>query len=327
MSAPFLLLWLLSVATINWNHVYGRSIGRQAGGELTFGLQGPSEKGGNPGLTPIMRKKLGSIATVPTRVVTSIELGDRKRYAMVPAEEESKLSLANILDAREHWWISRYLQAMQRIPPVTALYLVSSTVTALLAWAANDNYPFDFLQFNLSSIKKGHLWKLVTPYLYFGQLWLSHLFMAQSVALYMSSVEISHCARPEKFVEFLLFGMTFISTYGLAESLSGRGDMTMMSAAYHLHTYMLYYWSRINEGSMVNCFDLFMLPAETVPMLFMLQNYLLYREFYVSDIAAIGAAYAYFHFLGDAPAVWPLSLLKSGAFRDLYQRYNNEIAR
>ncbi|KAK1937285.1 putative Der1-like family [Babesia divergens] len=248
-------------------------------------------------------------------------------YATVPAEGESTSTLSSILDSREHWWISRYVQALQRIPPVTGLYLMSSSVTALLAWLINDNYPLDVLQYDLNAIKRGEIWRLATPFLYFGQLWLAHLFMAQSVALYMSSVEIAHCARPEKFVEFMLFGMTFLSAYGLAESLSGRGDMTMNSAAYHLHMYVLYYWSRLNEGSVVNCLDLFTLPAETVPAIFLLQNYLLYREFYVSDIAAIGAGYLYFYFFSDTPAVWPLHLLKRGSFKGLYQRFNNEIPR
>ncbi|KAK1444117.1 hypothetical protein BgAZ_100230 [Babesia gibsoni] len=317
---------LLIVTVIPRKYVNGRYNGRQ-GCELMLNVRSPAVQE-HAVVKPLKHSYLSGLATIPTKVVSSGGTSHLPRpYAMVPAEDQERSTLSSILDSREHWWISRYLQQLQRIPPVTGLYLMSSTITALLAWMVNDNYPFDIMQFDMNLIKKGEAWRLVTPFLLFGPLWLSHIFMAQSVALYMSSVEISYCAKPEKFVELLLFGMASISAYGVAESLTGRGDMTMMSAAYHLHTYMLYYWSRINEGSVVNCFDLFNLPAEAVPMLFMLQNYLLYREFYVADIAALGAAYFYFYFLSDTAAVWPMRLLQNGFFKGLYQRYNNEISR
>ncbi|GFE55276.1 Der1 [Babesia ovis] len=247
--------------------------------------------------------------------------------AMVPAENGNKWSLSSFMDSREHWWISRYIKAIQRVPPVTATYVALSTVMALLSWGFNDNYPLEVLQFDLQRLKRGELWRLFTPFLNFGQLWLAHLFMAQSVALYMASVEIAHCSRPEKFVEFMAFGSAFLSMCGLAEALVGRQDNTLSSGAYHLHTYVLYYWSRLNEGSVVNCFDMFDLPAESVPVLFLLQNYLLYREFYVSDIAAIAAAHFYFYFLSNSNVVWPLTLLDKVGFKKLYQRFNNEISR
>ncbi|GBE62047.1 DER1 [Babesia ovata] len=250
----------------------------------------------------------------------------KERYAMVPTEEP-KTSLSSLLDSREHWWISRHIKAIQRIPPVTGAYVALSTVSALLAWALNDNYTLNALQFDLQRVKRGEIWRLITPFLNFGPLWLAHMFMLQSVVLYMSSVEISHCAKPEKFVEFMAFGLALLSAYGVAEAIAGRHEATMSSAAYHLHTYVLYYWSRLNEGSVVNCFDLFTLPAESVPLMFLLQNYLLYREFYFADVVAIGGAYIYFYYLFDTKPVWPLLHLQGGRFKRLYQRYNNEISR
>ncbi|ORM40285.1 uncharacterized protein BXIN_1833 [Babesia sp. Xinjiang] len=246
---------------------------------------------------------------------------------MVPMVDEEKHSLSSLLDSREHWWISRYLKAVQRVPPITGTYVMLSTVMSLLSWAFNENYPLEVMQFDLQRLKRGEMWRILTPFLNFGQLWLGHLFMAQSVLLYMSSVEIAHCTRPEKFLEFMAFGAAFLSMYGVAEALAGRQDSTMSSAAYHLHTYVLYYWSRLNEGSVVNCFDMFNLPAESVPFLFLLQNYLLYREFYVSDLAAIAAAHFYYYFLSNSQVAWPLQRLRTGSFKKLYQRFDNEISR
>ncbi|GIX65900.1 sporozoite invasion-associated protein 1, putative [Babesia caballi] len=267
------------------------------------------------------------LAAIPTHVTSLQRAPSPKLYAAVPTEADSTTSLGALLDSREHWWISRYLKALRRVPPVTGAYVAASTAAALLSWALNDNYPFEALQFDLQRVKRGELWRLVAPFFNFGQLWLAHLLMAQSVALYMSSVEVAHCTRPEKFLEFMLFGGTCLSLYGCAEAAAGRSETALLSAAYHLHVYVLYYWSRLNEGSVVNCLDLFDLPAEAVPAVFLLQNFLLYREFYVADVVAMGAAYLYFFYLADTRAVWPLRLLQGGRFKALYQRFSNEISR
>eukprot|EP00371_Babesia_bovis_P000551 XP_001609198.1 Der1-like family [Babesia bovis T2Bo] len=270
---------------------------------------------------------LYNLATIPTKPMLQCNGVPPKDSSLSLDNDEPKWSLSSLLDSREHWWLSRYVKAIKRLPPVTSSYITLSTIMALLSWGFNDNYPLEILQFDLKSFKSGKIWRILTPFLNFGQLWLAHIFMAQSVALYMASVEVSHCAKPEKFLEFMTFGTMCISLYGLADSLFGKQENTMGSAAYHLHTYVLYYWSRLNEGTVVNCFDLFNLPAEMVPFIFVLQNYLLYKEIYATDIAAIAAAHFYFYNLSNTKAIWPFSLLRKIGFKKLYERFNNEISR
>ncbi|EKX73103.1 uncharacterized protein BEWA_051550 [Theileria equi strain WA] len=263
-----------------------------------------------------------------SRVISNVsrKLTDISRITLKSAKEKIRSIVGKVhgfLASRDHFYISRLVQGLLRIPPVTAFYLTTSTLVAFASYFFNDNFPLDCVQYSKEGLLCGQAWRLFTPYFYFGQLWMAHFLMSQSVATYMSSVETAMCTCPEKFLEFLSFGMVTISLYAFLESELFKNSFltTFDSLAYHLHTFILYFWGRLNEGNMVNCFDLFYVPAEYIPYLFMLQNFLLYREFSRGDIAAIVFSYIYYFYIWECKVLKPFDMLKGTRFEKLYDRF------
>lgn len=263
-----------------------------------------------------------------SRVVSnaSNKLVDFTRVTLKHVNEKADSIVRKVhgyLASRDHFYISRLVQGLLRIPPVTAFYLLTSTLAAFVSYFFNDNFPLDFVQYSKEGLLRGQVWRLFTPFFYFGQLWLAHFLMSQSVATYMSSVETAMCTCPEKFLEFISFGMITLSLYAFIESEVFKGSFltTFDSLAYHLHTFVLYFWGRLNEGTTVNCFDLFYIPAEYIPYLFILQNFLLYRELPRGDFAAIFFSYIYYFYIWERRVLKPFYTLKDTWFGRLYDRF------
>ncbi|CDO62567.1 DER1-like protein [Plasmodium reichenowi] len=97
---------------------------------------------------------------------------------------------------------------------------------------------------------------------------------------------------------------------------------------YVFSTYILYYWSRINEGTLINCFELFFIKAEYVPFFFIIQNILLYNEFSLYEVASIFSSYLFFtyekYFKFNYLRLFFKTLLKAIRIYPLYDRYKEE---
>ncbi|KAK2197850.1 Derlin [Babesia duncani] len=263
-----------------------------------------------------------TLATLPQPVdskgIGQFRIATRRYEAILPS------CVQDAINAREHWFIMRMLQPLCRIPPITGSYLTGCFMIALWSWAFNGNMPPPAFTFDLVKIQQGQVWRCFTPLLLLGQLWLEFGLLAQSVAMYMSGVEIGLCKRPEKFVEMLTFAVTTLSLYGLAEAHYGHGHSLMDNLPTSLGIFLIYYWSRMYEGTMVNCFDLIQLPSEWVPFLILIQNGL-FGHFSRMDLAAIAFAYLYYYALAEAEALAPFRALATRRFRSLYERYLNEM--
>ncbi|SBT76827.1 DER1-like protein [Plasmodium ovale] len=239
--------------------------------------------------------------------------------------KESIKALFN-LDYVENNYIYSYVKSFKRTPPITKLYLISTFLLSVLIHINKNVYKLILYDFH-KIFKKGEIWRLITPYLYIGNLYLQYILMFNYLNIYMSSVEIAHYKNPEDFLIFLTYGYMLNILFTIVGSMYNEnvmeikkhihniGNLIMKKCknkeqkidikkehynhlGYVFSTYILYYWSRINEGTLINCFELFLIKAEYVPFFFVIQNILLYNEFSFYEVASILASYLFFTYEG-----------------------------
>ncbi|SPJ08568.1 DER1-like protein [Plasmodium sp. DRC-Itaito] len=300
------------------------------------------------------------------------------------------------IDYIENNIIYSYIKSFKRTPPITKIYLLGTFILSVLIHINKNVYKLILFDFN-KIFKKGEIWRLFTPYLYIGNLYLQYILMFNYLNIYMSSVEISHYKKPEDFLIFLTFGYIsnllftiwanmynenimnvklhihnfknffikdYTSVYTLRSSTNNNNNNNNNSSSssssssrssssrssnnnhysnlknidikkehynhlgYVLSTYILYYWSRINEGTLINCFELFFIKAEYVPFFFIIQNILLYNEFSLYEVASIFSSYLFFtyekYFKFNYLRLFFKTLLKTIRVYPLYDRYKEE---
>ncbi|SBT34891.1 DER1-like protein (Der1-2) [Plasmodium ovale wallikeri] len=203
--------------------------------------------------------------------------------------KESIKALFN-LDYVENNYIYSYVKSFKRTPPITKLYLISTFLLSVLIHINKNVYKLILYDFH-KIFKKGEIWRLITPYLYIGNLYLQYILMFNYLNIYMSSVEIAHYKNPEDFLIFLTYGYMLNILFTIVGSMYNEnvmeikkhihniGNLIMKKCknkeqkidikkehynhlGYVFSTYILYYWSRINEGTLINCFELFLIKAD-----------------------------------------------------------------
>ncbi|VTZ67257.1 DER1-like protein, putative [Plasmodium chabaudi chabaudi] len=228
------------------------------------------------------------------------------------------------LDYIENHYAYSYIKSFARIPPITKIYLINTFILSVLIHLNKNVYKYILYDFD-KIFKNGEIWRLVTPYFYIGNLYLQYILMFNYLNIYMSSVEIAHYKNPEDFLIFLTYGYISNIFFTIIASMYNENVMdlkkhirkirslitampstnnkddnkfvqkeTYNHLGYVFSTYILYYWSRINEGSLINCFDLFFIKAEYIPFFFVIQNILLYNEFSFFEVASILSSYTFF---------------------------------
>ncbi|CAB38986.4 DER1-like protein [Plasmodium falciparum NF54] len=289
------------------------------------------------------------------------------------------------IDYIENNIIYSYIKSFKRTPPITKIYLLGTFLLSVLIHMNKNVYKLILFDFN-KIFKKGEIWRLFTPYLYIGNLYLQYILMFNYLNIYMSSVEISHYKKPEDFLIFLTFGyisnLLFtiwanmynenimnvklyihnfknffikdcVSKYTSRSSTNNNSNNINSNnrssnnnnhynnsknidikkeqynhLGYVFSTYILYYWSRINEGTLINCFELFFIKAEYVPFFFIIQNILLYNEFSLYEVASIFSSYLFFtyekYFKFNYLRLFFKTLLKVIHIYPLYDRYKEE---
>lgn len=177
----------------------------------------------------------------------------------------------------------------KKTPPITQVYLGGSGLITALSFIFNKNQWPDFLHFKWSSILTGQLWRIVTAFLYFGQLDLFYPLTMQFVWQHMAQLEKLNYNKPEEFLVMLTFGaISLISVYtflGISTKFLGH----------NLATFFVYIWSRVFEGSDVNFMDLFTLKSEMLPWFFCAQSLLLEREIPFADLIGILVGHVYYY--------------------------------
>ncbi|KJP89654.1 hypothetical protein AK88_00612 [Plasmodium fragile] len=272
---------------------------------------------------------------------------------------ESVKALFN-LDYIENSYLYSYIKSFKRTPPLTKLYLLGTFILSICMHVNKNIYKLIVFDFEKVFYQR-QVWRLITPYFYIGNLYLQYILMFNYLHIYMSSVEIAHYKNPEDLLTFLTFGylsnLLFIiiaSMYnenvmnlqgyvnevkriffsgGKSISAKANTDVRITKEQYnHLgyvfSTYILYYWSRINEGTLINCFELFLIKAEYVPFFFIIQNVLLYNEFSLFEVASILSSYFFFtyekYFQLNFVRRFNLALLKALRLYPMYEAYREE---
>ncbi|KAI4838947.1 DER1-like protein [Plasmodium brasilianum] len=263
--------------------------------------------------------------------------------------KESIKALYNV-DYIENNYLYTYIKSFKRTPPITKLYLISTFLLSVFIHINKNVYKLILFDFQ-KIFKKWEIWRLITPYLYIGNLYLQYILMFNYLNIYMSSVEIAHYRKPEDFLIFLSFGYISNLLFTIIGSMYNENIMNMKKHVYSVRnliipmnkkdekidvkkehynhlgyvfsTYILYYWSRINEGTLINCFELFLIKAEYVPFFFIIQNILLYNEFSLYEVASILSSYVFFTY----EKYWKWTFLRRFfllllKFTRVYQQYN-----
>ncbi|XP_073530724.1 derlin-2-like isoform X2 [Phyllobates terribilis] len=179
--------------------------------------------------------------------------------------------------------------AYQHIPSVTRAY----TVACLITTAAVQMELVSPLQiyFNPDLIfKKLQIWRLVTNFLYFGELGFSFFFNMVFTYRYCKMLEeTSFRGRTADFVFMFLFGGLIITVFGLLVDLSFMGQaFTLM---------LVYVWCRRNPYVRINILGILTVQAPYMPWVLLLFSILVGDSILV-DALGIAAGHLYY-FLED----------------------------
>ncbi|XP_073485297.1 derlin-3 [Aquarana catesbeiana] len=177
----------------------------------------------------------------------------------------------------------------QLIPTVTRAYTVACLITTA-AVEADIISPFQ-LYFNTDLIfRKLQIWRLITNFLYFGELGLAFFFNMIFMYRYCKMLEeTSFRGRTADFVFMFLFGGFLITLFGLFSSLPFLSQaLTLM---------LVYVWCRRNPFIKMNAFGLVTLQASCLPWVLLCFT-LLTGDSVLVDLLGIAAGHIYF-FLED----------------------------
>jgi Derlin-2/3 len=194
-------------------------------------------------------------------------------------------------DFSEQNTLSLAVQAFQKSPPVTKLFLTSSFFCSLLGYLQNKNdFPSYFLLDWKATLTKFQFWRPVTAFLNFGPLSLGWFMTAHFVWTYMATLERLNHNQPYEFWYMIFFGCTTMVMGYTFLNISPR------FLGHNLSTFLVYIWSRYHEGLEVNMFEMFNTRAEMLPWFFLAQTFLLEGEFPILDLLGIVFGHVY-HYL------------------------------
>ena len=204
-------------------------------------------------------------------------------------EDDEEDGLESRTSIRDIPIVNKAKSIWNKTPPVTQLYVGSSIAITILSFILNQNKWPDLLHFEWSSILTGQVWRLISAFLYFGQLDLFYPLTMQFVWQHMAQLEKLSYNKPEDFVMMILFGgISLISLYSIL-------GISTRFLGHNLATYLVYIWSRVFEGTDVNFMDLFTLKSELLPWFFSVQTLLLEREIPYADLIGIFVGHLYYY--------------------------------
>ncbi|KAM5193912.1 derlin-2-like [Mantella aurantiaca] len=177
----------------------------------------------------------------------------------------------------------------QHILSVTQAYTAACLITTA-AVEADIISPFQ-LYFNPELIfRKLQIWRLITNFLYFGQLDFSFFFNMIFMYRYCKMLEeTSFRGRTADFIFMFLFGGFLITLFGLFSNLS------FLSQAFTLM--LVYVWCRRNPFISISVFGLVTLQAPFLPWVLLFFSLLTGDSIHV-DLLGIAAGHIYY-FLED----------------------------
>lgn len=179
------------------------------------------------------------------------------------------------------------------MPIVTRLYF-TGCCCATLACALDVLTPYD-LYFNAHAIlQRGQVWRLVTNFLFFGNLGIDFLFHMYFIVRYSRGLEEgrSFAGRPGDFVFCLAFGMALI--------MAAAPYTSMLFFGQSLSFMLVYLWGKRNPDMQIALLGLVGFTAPYLPWVLLAFSLLLGHDV-TSDALGICVGHLFFF----AEDVWP----------------------
>lgn len=187
----------------------------------------------------------------------------------------------------------RLLDWYWEMPAVTRLYF-TGTFTATVLCAFDVVSPYS-LYYNYRQIARGEYWRLVTNFLFFGNLGIDFLFHMYFLVRYCQSLEEgSFRNKPADFLWFLVFGMIiFMAIAPWVNVMFFGSSLTFM---------MVYLWSKRNPAMQIGLFGLLAFSAPYLPWALLGFSLLLGHDV-TSDVLGIAVGHIYYYLADVLPAV------------------------
>lgn len=231
-------------------------------------------------------------------------------------------------DFDEDSLVDRWIHNFKSSPPLTKAFLTAAFAASALGTVLNNGDFPRFLSLDLKKVLPGfQLWRPFTAFLNIGPLGIFWFLTAQFVWQYMSSLEVLLHKTPYDFWIMIAFGMMSMVVVYPALRLSPR------FLGHNLSTYLVYIWSRYNEGKEVNLFDMVTLKAELLPWFMVGQTALLEGEMPTLDLLGIAFGFIYYYLKStgalQAPtwlATWYTTSPSAKTIKDKYDHISSDFA-
>jgi Derlin-2/3 len=152
-------------------------------------------------------------------------------------------------------------------PKITKILILSSFSISILVWSGLITTLDIYLNYSLI-LKRFQIWRILTSFLYFGELNLSLVF--NMVVFFRDSKDLEKkifhgsCADYLYFLLFCMFFLLFLSTFTKSVFLSSSLNFAMM-----------YYWGRKSKTTNVEFMGIFAFPAPYLSIFYLLIMFLL----------------------------------------------------
>lgn len=181
-----------------------------------------------------------------------------------------------------------------QIPPLTRAYTTACFLTSL-AVQLDIVSPFRLYFHPTLIMEKLQLWRLITPFFYFGNLSLNYVFsMLFTYRCCRMLEEESFRGRPADFLYMIIFGCVIAIFFASFLLLPFLGQS--------LTTMFVYIWARRNPYVQMGFFGLFVFRAPYLPWV-MVALSVLFHDDLETELIGILIGHAYFYFEDVFPYV------------------------
>ncbi|KTW25606.1 hypothetical protein T552_03466 [Pneumocystis carinii B80] len=181
------------------------------------------------------------------------------------------------------------------VPIVTRLFITGAIATSV-AVQCNWVTPFQLFFSWHSVIIRKQYWRLITTFLYFGNLSFDFLFHIFFIARYCRMLEeTSFRGRSREFAYLLLYATTSLLI------LSPLVSLTFLASP--LSFCLIYLWSRRNPSVRLSFLGLFVFNAPYLPWILLWFSFILHNTIPKGDLLGMFVGHVYYYLKDVAPTI------------------------
>lgn len=200
--------------------------------------------------------------------------------------------------ARNQKQMARLVDMLMDIPPISRVAAITA-VSLSLGTTLRIVNPF---LFNLSwpaIIHRGQLWRLVTPFLYFGDFSIGVVFTTIQNIAYLKSLEReTFTGRSTEFLIFLLFLWVSILLTSFVY------PMFYVTTPFFMG--IMYLWGRTNPDKLISFYGLITIQACYLPIMFIIIT-LWQKQSIIPLFIGVGFGHIFYFFYDICPRVYGIS--------------------